>query len=41
MNYEILTDVLATRLTRVLSSLVDIDQMGFMSGKSTDINFVF
>lgn len=27
---------LATRLAKVISSLVDVDQTGFMPGKSTD-----
>lgn len=40
LNYElkILTKVLATRVLKVLPTLIDIDQTGLMAGKSTDIN---
>lgn len=38
MDLKILTKVLATRRAGIISSLVDIDQMGFMPGKSTDTN---
>lgn len=37
-DLKILTKILATRLPKVISSLVDIDQTGFMPGKSTDTN---
>lgn len=37
-DLKILTKVLATRLARVILSLVDIDQTGFMPEKSTDTN---
>lgn len=38
MDLKILTKILANRLVTVISSLVDIDQTGFMPGKSTDTN---
>lgn len=40
MNYDpkILAKVLATRLVRILPPLINIDQIGFMPGKSTEIN---
>lgn len=40
LNYalKVLTKVLATRLAKILPSLVSIDQTGFIPGKSTDIN---
>lgn len=38
MDLKILTKVLATRLAKVIPSLVDIDQTGFMPSKSTDTN---
>ncbi|XP_040184700.1 vomeronasal type-2 receptor 26-like [Rana temporaria] len=38
MDLKILTKVLAKRLALVISSLVDVDQTGFMPGKSTDTN---
>lgn len=40
LNYdlEILSKIVATRLARVLPSLVDIGQRGFMHGKSKDIH---
>lgn len=40
MNYDfkILAKVLANRIMKVLPSLNNIDQTGFMPGKSTDIN---
>lgn len=40
LNYDlkILAKVLATKLVKILPDLVDIDQTGFMPGKSTDIN---
>lgn len=38
MDLKILAKVLATRLAKVISTLVDIDQTGFMPGMSTDTN---
>lgn len=38
MDLKISTKVLANRLVGVISSLVNIDQTGFMPGKSTDTN---
>lgn len=38
MDLKILMKVLTRRLAGVISSLVDIDQTGFMPGKSTDTN---
>lgn len=38
VDLKILTKVLADRLAGVISSLVKIDQTGFMPGKSTDTN---
>lgn len=37
-DLKILTKVLALRLANVIPSIVDIDQTGFMPGKSTDTN---
>lgn len=37
-DLKILTKVLASCLAKVIPSLVDIDQMGFMPWKSTDTN---
>lgn len=37
-DLKILTKLLATRLATVIPSIVNIDQMGFMLGKSTDTN---
>lgn len=36
VDLKILTKVLASRLAKVIPSLVGIDQTGFMPGKSTD-----
>lgn len=38
MDLKSLTKVLVTRLAKVIPSLLDIDQMGLMPGKSTDTN---
>lgn len=38
MDLNFLTNVLATRLEKVITSIINIDQMGFMPGKSTDTN---
>lgn len=38
MDLRILTKVLASRLAKVISTLVNIDQTGFMPGMSTDTN---
>lgn len=37
-DLKILTKILATRLARIISSLIGIDRTGFMPGKSTDTN---
>lgn len=39
MDLKILAKVLASRLARVILTLVDIDQTGFMPGMLTDTNF--
>lgn len=39
-DLKVLTKVLATRVSIVLPSLVDVDQTGFMAGKSTDTNLL-
>lgn len=38
VDAKILTKILANRLSSVILSLVDVDQSGFMPGKTTDIN---
>lgn len=38
MDLKILTKILASRVAKVISTVVDIDQMGFMPGMSTDTN---
>lgn len=37
-DLKILTKILATRLAQVIQTVVNIDQTGFMPGKSTDTN---
>lgn len=37
-DFKILTKVLVSRVIKILLSLINIDQMDFMPGKSTDIN---
>lgn len=37
-DLKILTKLIATRLPQVIPTIVNIDQMGFMPGKSTDTN---
>lgn len=38
MDLKILTKLLATRFAKVISTIVNICQTGFMPGKSTDTN---
>lgn len=38
MDLQVLTKVLASRLAKFITSLVDIDQTGFVPSKSTDAN---